>query len=91
MCCIADDDFRDLVEQFPEGCQITIISDSCHSGGLIDEAKEQIGESSNTTKPNQETKVSSLELEMGNCLHSVFVKLLAFCGIGNFRKNRGRS
>lgn len=40
-----DDDFRDFVDQVPEGCRITIVSDSCHSGGLIDEAKEQIGES----------------------------------------------
>lgn len=29
----------------PRGCQITIVSDSCHSGGLIEESKEQIGES----------------------------------------------
>lgn len=41
----SDDDFRELVDKVPEGCQITIVSDSCHSGGLIDEAKEQIGES----------------------------------------------
>lgn len=34
-----------MVDKVPEGCQITIVSDSCHSGGLIDEAKEQIGES----------------------------------------------
>ncbi|RWW74671.1 hypothetical protein BHE74_00017389 [Ensete ventricosum] len=27
------------------GCRITIVSDSCHSGGLIDKSKEQIGES----------------------------------------------
>ncbi|KAH6833586.1 metacaspase 4 [Perilla frutescens var. hirtella] len=45
MNLITDDDFRDLVDKVPEGCQITIVSDSCHSGGLIDEAKEQIGES----------------------------------------------
>ncbi|XP_010417594.1 PREDICTED: metacaspase-7 [Camelina sativa] len=79
---IPDDDFRSLVEQVPEGCQITIVSDSCHSGGLIDEAKEQIGEST-TTKPDPELKVSSFEFDFGNCLHSVFVKLLAFCGIGS--------
>ncbi|XP_042043237.1 metacaspase-4-like [Salvia splendens] len=35
----------DLVDKVPSGCQITIVSDSCHSGGLIDESKEQIGES----------------------------------------------
>ncbi|CAA3028938.1 metacaspase-4-like [Olea europaea var. sylvestris] len=45
MNLITDDDFRELVDQVPEGCCITIVSDSCHSGGLIDEAKEQIGES----------------------------------------------
>lgn len=29
----------------PIGCRITIISDSCHSGGLIEQAEEQIGDS----------------------------------------------
>ncbi|XVF33785.1 hypothetical protein REPUB_Repub18cG0001000 [Reevesia pubescens] len=45
MNLITDDDFRELVDKVPEGCRITIVSDSCHSGGLIDDAKEQIGES----------------------------------------------
>ncbi|XP_073280658.1 metacaspase-4 [Primulina huaijiensis] len=45
MNLITDDDFRELVDKVPEGCRITIVSDSCHSGGLIDETKEQIGES----------------------------------------------
>ncbi|KAE8733508.1 Metacaspase-4 [Hibiscus syriacus] len=45
MNLITDDDFRDLVDKVPAGCRLTIVSDSCHSGGLIDEAKEQIGES----------------------------------------------
>ncbi|KAI3928791.1 hypothetical protein MKW98_024392 [Papaver atlanticum] len=45
MNLITDDDFREYVNQVQEGCRITIVSDSCHSGGLIDEAKEQIGES----------------------------------------------
>ncbi|XP_021299552.1 metacaspase-5 [Herrania umbratica] len=45
MNLITDDDFREFVDQVPEGSRITIVSDSCHSGGLIDEAKEQIGES----------------------------------------------
>nr|XP_043627181.1 metacaspase-4-like isoform X2 [Erigeron canadensis] len=44
---IHDHDFRELVEQVPHGCRITIVSDSCHSGGLIHEAKEQIGLSYN--------------------------------------------
>ncbi|CAL9166785.1 unnamed protein product [Musa hybrid cultivar] len=45
MNLITDDDFRDYVNKVPKGCRITIVSDSCHSGGLIDESKEQIGES----------------------------------------------
>ncbi|XP_047317572.1 metacaspase-4-like [Impatiens glandulifera] len=45
MNLITDDDFRDFVNKIPNGCYITMVSDSCHSGGLIDEAKEQIGES----------------------------------------------
>lgn len=45
MNLITDDDFREFVDKVPEDCWITIVSDSCHSGGLIDEAKEQIGES----------------------------------------------
>ncbi|KVI00625.1 metacaspase-4-like [Cynara cardunculus var. scolymus] len=45
MNLITDDDFRELVDQVPHGCKLTIVSDSCHSGGLIDDAKEQIGES----------------------------------------------
>lgn len=36
-------DFRELVNRLPEGASLTIISDSCHSGGLIDKEKEQIG------------------------------------------------
>ncbi|KAL8147403.1 hypothetical protein AgCh_004932 [Apium graveolens] len=38
-----DLDFRELVNRLPEGASFTIISDSCHSGGLIDKEKEQIG------------------------------------------------
>ncbi|KAI0529744.1 hypothetical protein KFK09_002302 [Dendrobium nobile] len=45
MNLITDDDFRLFVEELPEGCRLTIISDSCHSGGLIENTKEQIGES----------------------------------------------
>ena len=41
----ADDYFREIVSMVPEGCRITIVSDSCHSGGLIEQAKEQIGNS----------------------------------------------
>ncbi|XP_051125922.1 metacaspase-4-like [Andrographis paniculata] len=54
MNLITDDDFRELVDKVPEGCQLTIVSDSCHSGGLIDEAKEQIGESTKQGKEEGE-------------------------------------
>ncbi|ESQ40329.1 hypothetical protein EUTSA_v10014106mg [Eutrema salsugineum] len=40
---ITDIDFRELVNQLPKGTSFTMISDSCHSGGLIDNEKEQIG------------------------------------------------
>ncbi|KAG2313635.1 hypothetical protein Bca4012_028164 [Brassica carinata] len=60
MNLITDDEFRELVNKVPKDAQITIISDSCHSGGLIDEAKEQIGESTkkdmNDKKDKKEKK-----------------------------------
>ncbi|MCO5582930.1 hypothetical protein L7F22_036833 [Adiantum nelumboides] len=46
MNLITDDDFRELVDRIPAGVSFTLISDSCHSGGLVNNAKEQIGESS---------------------------------------------
>ncbi|KAG5381278.1 hypothetical protein BRARA_G03652 [Brassica rapa] len=42
---ITDDDIKEIVSHVPKGCSFTFVSDSCHSGGLIDSAKEQIGES----------------------------------------------
>ncbi|XP_022950256.1 metacaspase-9 [Cucurbita moschata] len=42
---ITDIDFRRLVNRLPKGTSFTMISDSCHSGGLIDKEKEQIGPS----------------------------------------------
>ncbi|CAH8356141.1 unnamed protein product [Eruca vesicaria subsp. sativa] len=77
---IPDDDFRDLVDQVPEGCKITFVSDSCHSGGLIDGAKEHIGESTNKNR-NQEPKAHFFELEILNFFYNVLMKLFAFCGI----------
>lgn len=56
MNLITDDDFKELVCQVPDGCRLTMISDSCHSGGLISDTKEQIGES---TKANQDDESSS--------------------------------
>lgn len=46
MNLITDDDFREIVDKVPNGVKLTLVSDSCHSGGLVNNAKEQIGESS---------------------------------------------
>ncbi|XP_020114333.1 metacaspase-9 isoform X1 [Ananas comosus] len=40
---ITDVDFRQLVDRLHSDATLTIFSDSCHSGGLIDKEKEQIG------------------------------------------------
>jgi hypothetical protein len=48
-----------MVDKLPTGTSLTIISDSCHSGGLIDNEKEQIGPSTVTRSidtMNQKTK-----------------------------------
>ncbi|CAD6271708.1 unnamed protein product [Miscanthus lutarioriparius] len=47
---IKDQDFTELVAKVPDGCRFTMVSDSCHSSGLIDKTKEQIG---NSTKQNR--------------------------------------
>ncbi|XP_010532015.1 PREDICTED: metacaspase-5-like [Tarenaya hassleriana] len=78
MNLIYDDDFRDLVEKVPDSCRMTIISDSCHSGGLIDSAKEQIGES---TKKLKQSSGDPLGLDLGNCLRNVVENMLMSCGI----------
>ncbi|WCJ28600.1 metacaspase 4 [Euphorbia peplus] len=66
MNLITDDDFREFVDKVPRGCRLTIVSDSCHSGGLIDEAKEQIGES---TKRDDEEESSDSGFGFKNFLH----------------------
>ncbi|XVF82527.1 hypothetical protein PTKIN_Ptkin16aG0056600 [Pterospermum kingtungense] len=40
---ITDMDLMELIRPLPKGVSFTILSDSCHSGGLIDKYKEQIG------------------------------------------------
>ncbi|CAD6258210.1 unnamed protein product [Miscanthus lutarioriparius] len=45
MVCVvcAHVDFRELVDLMPRGATFTMVSNSCHSGGLIDQEKEQMG------------------------------------------------
>lgn len=46
-------DFRHIVKGVPRGATFTILSDSCHSGGLIDKEKEQIGPCDHPTCGNE--------------------------------------
>lgn len=61
MVFFSDDEIREIVDKVPEDCSITIVSDSCHSGGLIDATKEQIGES--TKKTGKAVKTEEIEQE----------------------------
>ncbi|KAK1413366.1 hypothetical protein QVD17_35138 [Tagetes erecta] len=76
MNLITDDDFRELVDKVPQGCTLTIVSDSCHSGGLIDEAKEQIGESYEDCENGDDTTepgfVGNIIQKTGDALKSAF-------------------
>lgn len=58
-------DFRQLVSLLPKGASFTIISDSCHSGGLIDKEKEQIGPMTltNNTITHSNQKPKSIPFE----------------------------
>ncbi|KAL0353360.1 UNVERIFIED_CONTAM: Metacaspase-4 [Sesamum angustifolium] len=92
MNLITDDDFRELVDKVPEGCQITIVSDSCHSGGLIDEAKEQIGES---TKLNKEESHESgfgfknfLRRSVEDAIESRGIHIPSELGFGHHHRRR---
>ncbi|KAE8689552.1 Metacaspase-9 [Hibiscus syriacus] len=54
---------RQLVNQVPEGASFTILADSCHSGGLIDKEKEQIGPSTYKTTSSLSYKPKSIPFE----------------------------
>ncbi|XP_010497832.1 PREDICTED: metacaspase-8-like [Camelina sativa] len=79
MNLIMDDEFRSMVSKVKKGCQLTIISDSCHSGGLIEEVKEQIGESH--VKPIEENHADPPKPGIANYLLSILTSFLAICGI----------
>ncbi|KAG5583238.1 hypothetical protein H5410_053865 [Solanum commersonii] len=55
---ITNVDIRKIVNRVPQGATFTILLDSCHSGGLIDKEKEQIGPSHHKPK-NQELEKNS--------------------------------
>lgn len=49
------------MDKAPKDCSITIVSDSCHSGGLVDAAKEQIGDSTKKLEKGEESKENEQE------------------------------
>ncbi|XP_074303272.1 metacaspase-9-like [Silene latifolia] len=48
--------FRQLIAGIHHKATLTILSDSCHSGGLIDQEKEQIGPRPSTSPPKPQNK-----------------------------------
>ncbi|KAH9562608.1 hypothetical protein CY35_05G081300 [Sphagnum magellanicum] len=52
MNLLSDDDFREIVNEIPPGVSFTFIADSCHSGGLIDHEKQQIGNTPHAAGPS---------------------------------------
>ncbi|KAK2661424.1 hypothetical protein Ddye_007957 [Dipteronia dyeriana] len=60
---ITDLDFRQLVNRLPKGTSFTILSDSCHSGGLIDKEKEQIGPSSSSIIENNDKNCKTIPFQ----------------------------
>ncbi|XP_027078454.1 metacaspase-4-like [Coffea eugenioides] len=90
MNLITDDDMRDLVDRVPEGCRITIVSDSCHSGGLIDEAKEQIGESTKRSSSHAQRNEDEGGFGFRDFLHEKVRDALESRGIHGFRGHHRR-
>jgi hypothetical protein len=68
---LTDEDFRLMVNMVPLGTAFTMISDSCHSGGLIDKEKEQVGPhaaTANRSLINPETSSKSKFLPLDSLL-----------------------
>ncbi|GMJ14343.1 metacaspase 2f, metacaspase 9 [Hibiscus trionum] len=53
---VTDVDLRRFVNRLPEGVSFTILSDSCHSGVLIEKKKEQIGAAKKRKAPENPPK-----------------------------------
>jgi len=68
---LTDEDFRLMVNMVPLGTTFTMVSDSCHSGGLIDKEKEQVGPhtaTANRSLTNPETLSKSKFLPLDSLL-----------------------
>ncbi|KAL0736839.1 hypothetical protein Bca4012_013049 [Brassica carinata] len=86
---ITDDEIREIVDKVPEDCSITIVSDSCHSGGLIDATKEQIGDS--TKKAGKAVKTKEIEQDVRNGVHVVNRSLSLQSMINMLKQETGKS
>lgn len=89
-----DQQFREMVSRVKEGCQLTIISDSCHSGGLIQEVKEQIGEShmkpvDKVKEQIEESHMKQPKLGIASYFLNIVMNLLATCGVSKSQRDRG--
>ena len=84
----ADDFFREIVSMVPEGCRITIISDSCHSGGLIEQAKEQIGNSFLGCPIKEQAEESTGEEEDGQEKDGLKKKSVPFSAVVDMLKQK---
>lgn len=94
MNLIKDQQFREMVSRVKEGCQLTIISDSCHSGGLIQEVKEQIGEShmkpvDKVKEQIEESHMKQPKLGIATYFLNIVMNLLATCGVSKSQRDRG--
>ncbi|CAN6350577.1 unnamed protein product [Urochloa humidicola] len=85
---IKDQDFKELVAKVPDGCLFTIVSDSCHSGGLIDKAKEQIGNSTRQNKSQHQDQQETLPPVFHSSLLAGIVRG-AFESLGTHLLRRG--
>ncbi|CAN6346329.1 unnamed protein product [Urochloa humidicola] len=79
---IKDQDFTELVAKVPDGCLFTMVSDSCHSGGLIDKTKEQIGNSTKQSKAQHRDR--GLNPPPPSCTCTPFLRIIhgAFNSLG---------
>ncbi|CAI9099370.1 OLC1v1036177C1 [Oldenlandia corymbosa var. corymbosa] len=79
---ITNVDFRHLVNMVPKGATFTILSDSCHSGGLIDKEKQQLVESSINHGAEHSSSITSSK-NKGITLESVLQHLSSLTNINS--------
>ncbi|KAK8630172.1 hypothetical protein V6N13_078978 [Hibiscus sabdariffa] len=66
---ITDMDLRHLIQKLDEKVSFTILSDSCYSGGLIDQNKEQIGPARVKSIPPPQVQFKARGIPIGSISH----------------------